>query len=147
MTAISAAQIALPLRKKISRPLGFQRGNLPPSLDTRHLKAKAIKLFPALASVEWEYDWAGYVAITSPMRPLLTKLGNNAFAGLGYNGRGITTATSMGKQLAQALKGQSTSIPIEGPKPMPFHRCYPIGVTSHIVSAHIRDYFTTPMTK
>ena len=115
--------------------------------DLEAVKAKAIKLFPALASVEWEYDWAGYVAITSPMRPLLTKLGNNAFAGIGYNGRGITTATSMGKQLAQALKGQSTSIPIEGPKPMPFHRCYPIGVTSHIVSAHIRDYFTTPMTK
>ncbi len=114
-------------------------------LDTRHLKIQAIKLFPSLVSLSWEYDWAGYVAITTPMRPLLTKLGNNAFAGLGYNGRGITTATSMGKQLARALKGQSTSIPIEAPKPIPFHRCYPIGVASRMVSGHIRDYFTAPM--
>jgi glycine/D-amino acid oxidase-like deaminating enzyme len=116
-------------------------------LDTRHLKKQAIKLFPSLAPVDWEYHWAGYVAITTPMRPLLTKLGNNAFAGLGYNGRGITTATSMGKQLARALKGQSTSITIEAPKPIPFHRCYPMGVTSRIVSGHISDYFTAPITK
>jgi glycine/D-amino acid oxidase-like deaminating enzyme len=120
-------------------------GELVGMLDTRHLKKQAIKLFPSLASVDWEYDWAGYVAITTPMRPLLTKLGNNAFAGLGYNGRGITTATSMGRQLARALKGQSTSVPIEAPKPIPFHRCYPIGVASRVLSGHIRDYFTARM--
>jgi glycine/D-amino acid oxidase-like deaminating enzyme len=120
-------------------------GELVGFLDTQHLKKHAIKLFPSLASVDWEYDWAGYVAITTPMRPLLTKLGTNAFAGLGYNGRGITTATSMGKELALALKGQPTSIPIEAPKPIPFHRCYPIGVTSRMVSGHIRDYFTAPI--
>lgn len=116
-------------------------------LDTHHLKKQAIKLFPSLASVDWEYEWAGYVAITTPMKPLLTKLGNNAYAGLGYNGRGITTATSMGKQLAHALKGQPTSISIGNQKPIPFHRCYPIGVTTRIVSAHIRDYFTAPISK
>jgi glycine/D-amino acid oxidase-like deaminating enzyme len=117
------------------------------SLDTRHLKAKAIKLFPSLVSVEWEYDWAGYVAITSPQRPLLTRLGNNAYAGLGYNGRGITTATIMGKQLAQALKGQSTDISIENSRPIKFHRCYPVGVATRIVAAHVSDYFTTSVVK
>lgn len=121
------------------------RGNLSGgigALNTSHLKAKAIKLFPSLESAEWEYDWAGYVAITSPQRPLLTKLGHNAYAGLGYNGRGITTATIMGKQLAHALKGEPTNIPIESQHPIPFHSCYPVGVTTRIVSGHVSDYFT-----
>jgi len=113
------------------------------SLDTSHLKSKAVKLFPQLASADWEYDWAGYVGITSHQRPLLVKLGNNAYAGLGYNGRGITMATMMGKQLAKALNQESTSIPIEEPAQVPFHRFHSMGVASRIISGHVGDYLTT----
>ena len=67
----------------------------------------------------WEYDWAGYVGITSHQRPMLLKLSDNVYAGLGYNGRGVPMATMMGKQLAFAL-GEGTPwghtyVPAHGP--------------------------------
>jgi len=112
------------------------------SLDTTHLKSRAIRLFPEIASVEWELEWAGYVGITNHQRPMLLQLGDNAFAGLGYNGRGITMATMMGRQLALALTDQPTGIPIGQLESVPFHRFYPIGVSARIVSGHVRDYFS-----
>ena len=111
------------------------------SLDTQHLRARAIKLFPQLESAQWEYDWAGYVGITSHQRPMLLTLGENAYAGLGYNGRGITMATMMGKQLAQVICGEKTGLPVEQSRPVPFHRFYRLGVLARIVTGHVRDRF------
>ncbi len=117
------------------------------SLDTSHLKSKAIELYPELKSVEWEYDWAGYVGITSHQRPLLLKLGEQAYAGLGYNGRGITMATMMGKQLAKLLNNENTSLPLEPLRPVPFHRFYPLGVAVRIITGHLRDRMIRPIKK
>ena len=111
------------------------------SLDTGHLKARARKMFPAIQSVEWEYDWAGYVGITSHQRPMLLKLGENAYAGLGYNGRGVTMATMMGKQLASALNKESTSIVLETLEPIPFHGFRSVGVAARIGYGHLCDHF------
>jgi len=111
------------------------------SLDTRHLRKRAVKLFPQIASAKWDFDWSGYVGITSHQRPMLVELGENAYAGLGYNGRGITMATMMGKQLAMVMNSETTAIPVTELEKIPFHPFYPIGVTSRIVSGHVRDYF------
>ena len=110
------------------------------SLNTRHLKAKAINLFPQLADVNWEYDWAGYVGITSHRRPMLLELGSNAYTGLGYNGRGICMATMMGKQLSMLLNRKKTGIEAKRLKPVPAHLFYPIGVTATIMYGHVRDF-------
>ena len=112
------------------------------SLDTQHLKTRAIELFPQLKSIEWEYDWAGYVGITSHQRPLLLQLGDNAYAGLGYNGRGITMATMMGKQLARVVANEEISLPLEQPRSVPFHRFYRGGVAARILTGHLKDRFT-----
>ncbi len=116
------------------------------SLDTRHLRRRAIELFPELKHEEWEYDWAGYVGITSHQRPMLLELAENAYAGLGYNGRGICMATMMGKQLAQVINHQETSLPVEQIKQIPFHRFYRVGVTARIVSGYLVDRFTRRVT-
>jgi glycine/D-amino acid oxidase-like deaminating enzyme len=110
------------------------------SLDTRHLQAEARRIFPQLKGIEWEYDWAGYVGITSHQRPMLVRLGDNAYAGLGYNGRGITMATMMGKQLWLQLSGRQTGIALEKLQRVPMHALYPAGVTARIVSGHISDF-------
>jgi len=109
------------------------------ALDTHHLQAKARRIFPQLDGVEWEYDWAGYVGITSHQRPMLVELGDNAWAGLGYNGRGITMATMMGKQLSLQLNGQQTGIAVEKLRRVALHSLYPAGVTARIVGGHIAD--------
>jgi glycine/D-amino acid oxidase-like deaminating enzyme len=110
------------------------------SLNTTHLKSKAQKLFPQLAGVKWEYAWAGYVGITSHQRPMLIELGNNVYAGLGYNGRGITMATMMGKQLSLVLKQQPTGLAVKKLEQIPLHSLHPIGVTARIVCGHVSDY-------
>ena len=112
------------------------------SLKTHHLKAKAIKLFPQLRDVNWEYNWAGWVGITSHQRPMLIELGNNAYTGLGYNGRGITMATMMGKQLSLVLNQQNTDLSLKKLKRIPLHRFYPIGVCTRIICGHVNDYLT-----
>ncbi len=112
------------------------------SLNTRHLRKRAVELFPELGNAEWEYDWAGYVGITSHQRPMLLKLAENAYAGLGYNGRGICMATMMGKQLAQVINHQETSLPVEAIKQVPFHRFHRVGVTARIAWGHLKDHFT-----
>ena len=64
------------------------------------------------------------------------------FAGLGYNGRGITMATMMGKQLAMALNQKDTDLKLKKLKRIPFHRFYPIGVSARIISGHVHDYLS-----
>ncbi len=110
-------------------------------LNTQHLKARAIALFPALKSVKWEYDWAGYVGITAHQQPMLMHLGENVYAGLGFNGRGITMATMMGKQLAKAVAGETPGLPIRHSEQIPFHRFHRLGVAARILSGHIADRF------
>jgi glycine/D-amino acid oxidase-like deaminating enzyme len=74
--------------------------------DTAHQKVEAIRIYPELASVKWDFEWGGLVAITKTHMPLLLKLDTNAHAGLGYNGRGVAMATSMGQQLAHLILGE-----------------------------------------
>ena len=111
------------------------------SLNTAHLRSKAERLFPQIAGADWEYDWAGYVGITSHQRPMLLKLSENVYAGLGYNGRGVPMATMMGKQLAFALTGQPTAISAESLQTIPLHSLHRIGVLGRITSGHLRDCF------
>ena len=73
---------------------------------------------------------------------MLIRLGNNAYAGLGYNGRGITMATMMGKQLSLVLTGQATGIALKELERVRLHPLYPLGVTARIVSGHVGDYLT-----
>jgi len=110
------------------------------SLNTVHLRSRAVRLFPQIAGTEWEYDWAGYVGITSHQRPMLLRLSDNVFAGLGYNGRGVPMATMMGKQLALSVTGQAPTISAESPRTIPLHSFRRLGVSTRIMSGHLRDF-------
>ena len=67
---------------------------------------------------------------------MLIRLGNNAYAGLGYNGRGITMATMMGKQLSLVLTGQATGIALKEQKRTSFI------VYSHAVKTYNENELT-----
>lgn len=109
------------------------------SLNTAHLRSRAVRLFPQIVGTEWEYDWAGYVGITSHQRPMLLRLADNVYAGLGYNGRGVPMATMMGKQLALSLAGRVPTISAESLRAIPLHSFRHIGVSARIMSGHLRD--------
>ncbi|WP_395709616.1 NAD(P)/FAD-dependent oxidoreductase [Reyranella sp.] len=72
------------------------------------LARQANILFPNLGDVEWEYRWTGWMAMTPDRYPRLFELAPNAAAALGYSGRGICTATIMGRELARWAAGEAT---------------------------------------
>jgi glycine/D-amino acid oxidase-like deaminating enzyme len=79
------------------------------------------------------------VAITLDREPKIYKLGAHAFAGLGYNGRGVPMATMMGKLLAEQVLGEDPPIPTTIIKPIPFHLFSPIGVSIHVIFSRLLD--------
>lgn len=91
--------------------------------DWNHLKRSMLGLFPQLADVEFEYQWSGRVALTQDFMPRLHEPAANLSILLGYNGRGIAMATTLGRHLAQRLLGQEKDFPfpVTPIRPIPFH--------------------------
>lgn len=118
------------------------RGNLLDTTDhgdDAHIRQTAVKLFPQLADVEWEYQWGGWPAITQNHLPMLTGLGANAYAGLGYNGRGVAMATMMGKQLSMAVLGEDPHLEIKPLKRYAFHALRQVGISYRLLSNTVLD--------
>jgi sarcosine oxidase len=109
--------------------------------STHHIRRLAITIFSQLADIKWEFDWGGRVAITKDREPKIFNLGANAFAGMGYNGRGVPMATMMGKQLAELIVGRDVAMPIGNVKPIPLHLFHPLGVSIHVIYSRILDRY------
>lgn len=103
------------------------RGPYTDSPTFRHgesLRPAIAALFPQVADIEFEYVWGGRVAITADHMPHLHVLGNNAFAGVGLNGRGVAMGTTLGRLLAELVEGRAPEdigFPITKLAPIPFH--------------------------
>ncbi|MBX2878701.1 MAG: FAD-binding oxidoreductase [Granulosicoccus sp.] len=108
-------------------------------LDTRSIRSAAVRLFPELSQIGWEYDWGGYVAMTTHHRPMLMQIANNAWAGMGYNGRGVAMATMMGKQLSLVLQDRTPGLPVEELNSIPLHQFNKIGIACRMVSGYLSD--------
>ena len=108
--------------------------------DNNHVREAAIRLFPQLAELKWEFDWAGWPAITKNHTPHLFELDQGVYAGLGYNGRGVASATLMGEQLANVILGKAEPLlqvkPLEG---FTFHAFRQIGISFHLLSRSAVD--------
>ena len=101
--------------------------------DLEPLVATALRLFPQLSGLAWTHRWGGFVAMTADSAPRLLRLGEGAWAGLGYNGRGVAMATMMGRQLALAVRGEEPDMPIEAPAPLPLHGFRDIAVAGRVL--------------
>ncbi len=124
--------------------IGGRGGVLTPTVqqaDTRHLQAEAVRIYPQLKNVEWEYEWGGLVALTKHHVPHLIELGQNAYAGLGYYGRGVAMGTLMGKQLAELIMGEDVPMPCEKLSPFAFHAFRNMGVSWHMITGRLMDKF------
>jgi glycine/D-amino acid oxidase-like deaminating enzyme len=77
--------------------------------------------FPQLGRIEWERTWTGRIAFTPDHTLRLFEPAPGILAATGYNGRGITTGTVVGKGFARYLThGDDTllPLPIRTPKPI-----------------------------
>ncbi len=90
----------------------------------QHIIAEAKETFPQLGEVEWTHYWGGYVALTLDHFPHLHEPQPGLLAGIGFNGRGVAMATTMGTLIAQRIGGtpaQHLGFPVTTMKPIPFH--------------------------
>lgn len=70
--------------------------------------------FPKLGKVEWEMHWTGCIDFTPDHLMRLFEPAPGLVSVTGYNGRGNTTGTVVGKALAQfLLDGDTTALPLQ----------------------------------
>ena len=111
--------------------------------DDAHLIAYAIRLWPALKAVRWTHRWFGQIAATADHYPHLVEPVPTAHLALGYNGRGVAMATTMGALLAQRILGADETaidLPIRRKlEPFWFHDFWRVGVVARMAYGRIRD--------
>jgi glycine/D-amino acid oxidase-like deaminating enzyme len=78
------------------------------------------KLFPPLAGIGFEYEWFGWIGMTSDALPRFHRLARNVVSFSGYNGRGIATGTTFGRELSRLVTGETTeaelTLPVTSPE-------------------------------
>lgn len=99
------------------------------------LKKEAVRIFPQLDSVEWEYAWGGKLAITDNRLPQFYEPAKGLIAGVGYNGRGVAMSNLMGTVLADRVLGaapDSLPFPVSPIKKIPFREVQMLGKSTAV---------------
>lgn len=96
--------------------------------DTAQLKAAVAarlqKLWPQIGEVKFDYVWNGYVGMTTDFLPRIHRIGPNAFAWAGCNGRAVALSIAIGRELAKAAQGvaeHDLALPFSEPVPYVAH--------------------------
>ncbi len=108
------------------------------------LRRASIEMYPQLAQADWAHAWGGFVAMTADHYPHLDRVGPNAVAALGYNGRGVAMATAMGRVLADWARGTPEAeldFPVTDLRPIPFHFLRRPAVSALLNWYRLRDRF------
>ncbi len=91
--------------------------------DFAHLERSLELLFPQLGRLDYEYRWAGRIAITRDFMPHIHEPAPGMTMALGCNGRGIALCTSLGQHIAARLTDSSHAFPypVSPIVPIPLH--------------------------
>jgi glycine/D-amino acid oxidase-like deaminating enzyme len=106
-----------------------------------HIVDYAQRLWPGLRGVEWTHAWGGRLAMTRDQYPHVHEPAPGVLVCLGYNGRGVAMATTMGAQLANRILRPTSpfDMPISTMKEIALHALWPLAVRAAIVRGRISD--------
>jgi glycine/D-amino acid oxidase-like deaminating enzyme len=110
--------------------------------DLVKVSRRLASIFPQLGTLEWEYRWAGWVAMTYDLYPHLHALAPGLWAGLGYSGRGIALATLMGSEIAARIVGvpeAELTLPVTAVQPRRLNRLAKPLVSSLMAYYRVHD--------
>ena len=94
------------------------------------LKRDAVRIFPQLADVNWQFKWGGKAAVTHDRVPHFHEPAKGLVAGLGFNGRGVAMSHVMGETLADRVLGKQAEdlpFPIWPIQKVPFRNIQLLG--------------------
>jgi glycine/D-amino acid oxidase-like deaminating enzyme len=86
--------------------------------------ARLQRLWPQISDVKFDYVWNGYVGMTTDFMPRIHRLGPDAYAWTGCNGRAVALSVPLGAELARAVQGYPDSelaLPFTAPAPLMAH--------------------------
>jgi glycine/D-amino acid oxidase-like deaminating enzyme len=92
-------------------------------LKTR-IGERLLRVFPQVGKANFTSVWNGYIAMTDDYSPRVHRIGPDAYAWAGCNGRGVALSVAMGTVFAKALTGTGEGdlpLPVSEVKPLPFH--------------------------
>jgi glycine/D-amino acid oxidase-like deaminating enzyme len=93
--------------------------------DVAQLKAavgaRLQSLWPQIGEVKFDYVWNGYVGMTTDFLPRIHRLGPDAYAWAGCNGRAVALSIAIGQELAKAAQGvDEHELALPFTKPLPY---------------------------
>ena len=98
-------------------------------------------LFPALKDVQFDYEWYGWIGMTSDAVPRLHQLGRQVLSFSGYNGRGIAPGTVFGRELADLIVGRITAQDLPLPlSPLQPTSCKPLKEAAYEYGAQLAHF-------
>ena len=84
--------------------------------------ARLQRLWPQIGTVHFDHVWNGYVGMTKDFLPRFHRLGPDAWAWAGCNGRAVGLSVAIGGEFAKAVQGVSEAelaLPFTEPSPLP----------------------------
>ena len=90
----------------------------------RMIAERLSRLWPQIGEVRFDHVWNGYVGMTDDFMPRFHRLGSDAFAWAGCNGRAVGLAVALGAEFAKAVQGvpdRELAMPFTEPTPLPLH--------------------------
>ncbi len=90
----------------------------PPDIAS-FVRPHALRIFPQLAGVRFEYAWGGTLGITPTRMPWVRELGPGFVNASGFSGLGVVIAPYTGKIVAQALCGEREALELLARVPVP----------------------------
>ncbi len=100
--------------------LPFRRAARLQALMARRLQ----RLWPQIGEVHFDHVWNGYVGMTRDFLPRFHRLGPDAYAWAGCNGRAVALSVALGAEFARAVGGapdRELALPFSEPAPLPLH--------------------------
>jgi len=87
----------------------------------RRIGERLKRIFPQIGEVRFSHVWNGYIGMTTDYFPRFHRLGPDAYAWAGCNGRAVALSLSIGRELARAVDGAEVALPFSEPRPLPAH--------------------------
>jgi len=110
--------------------------------DYEHLRRYALRLWPALAGIQWTHWWNGQFAMTPDFYPRVHAPAENLLIGLGYSGRGVALGVALGAELAAAAAGanlDTLAVPATPVPHIPLHALWRAAVTARVAYGRLLD--------
>ena len=108
-----------------------------------HLEMMIGLLFPQLKGARCEFYWSGRVALTRDHVPHVHRPAPGLTIFLGYHGRGVAMATTLGTLVANNLvapAGNPLPLPVTDIRPIPLHALHRLYATALLQMYRLGDY-------